>query len=100
MNTENIKTESDIEVEGFKVHSELPKDVFKQQDLYVLLMLWHRNSNMDTWSDIRKFALDNSSVTDNVNIKMKPNELPLKVLDALINNYIEMALAFFTSRLA
>lgn len=88
------------EVDGLTVELNLPKSAFEQQDLYVLLMCWHKDHNTDVWAKIRKIALDNSVIKDKIGVVMEANELSFKVLDSIMGSYIELAVDFFTSRLA
>lgn len=88
------------EVNNIKISAKLPKSAFEQQDLYVLLMLWHKEHSVELWSKIRSIALSNSTFKDGIGVTLEPHELPLEVLDVLMNKYVEMAIDFFTSRLA
>lgn len=88
------------EVGTIKISAKLPKSAFEQQDLYVLLMCWNKDKSVELWSKIRNVAISNSTIKDALGVLLKPEELPLEVLDVLMNRYVEMAIDFFTSRLA
>ena len=82
------------------IKSKLPESAFKQQDLYILLMMWHKEKSIELWHKVREVSISNSTFSDNMGIQLKAEELPLDVLDVLMNKYIDMAIDFFTSRLA
>lgn len=90
----------ECKADGITINAKLPDSAFEQQDLYVLLMCWHKDHSVELWSKIRSIALANSDFKDSIGVKLEPNELSLEVLDILMNKYVEMAIDFFTSRLA
>lgn len=99
--SDNIQTEFQYKtMDGLDLSGRIPKDSFSQQDLYILLMSWHQAKSVETWGKIRNVIMQNSKVTDRLGVELKATELPLKVLDILTNKYLEMAVNFFTSRLA
>lgn len=78
----------------------MPKSAFAQQDLLMLLMSWYQSRDITTWDKIRNIIIANSTITDNIGVTLKPEEVPLDVLNELTQQYLEMALSFFTSHLA
>lgn len=88
------------EVGNIKIKASLPESAFEQQDLYVLLMCWHKEHSVELWGKIRNIAIAHSEFKDSIGVKLQANELPLEALDVLMNKYVEMAIDFFTSRLA
>ena len=87
-------------VGNITIKASLPESAFEQQDLYVLLMCWHRDHSLELWSKIRNVAIAHSEFKDSIGVKLEANELPLEALDVLMNKYVDMAVDFFTSRLA
>lgn len=97
---EEKPTSFEHKVGNITITAKLPVSAFAQQDLYVLLMCWHKDHSVELWSKIRAIAVSNSTFKDSLGVAMKPEELPFEVLDALMNKYVDMAIDFFTSRLA
>lgn len=99
--SDNIQTEFQYKTQdGLSLSGHIPHDVFAQQDLYILLMSWHQTKSVESWGKIRSVIVQNSKVTDRLGVELKATELPFEVLDVLTNKYLEMAVNFFTSRIA
>lgn len=85
---------------GVTVKGSIPKSAFEQQDLFMLLMFWHKSQDLTTWNKIRNIIIANSKVLDNIGVEIKASEASLEVLNLLTEKYMDMALSFFTSLLA